>query len=522
MSRADPLLIPGETCWRIDQADRAAFLVDGADYFAAVKAAMLSARQSIWLLAWVFDPLTRFQPDRVERSGDPANPDRLGLLLRRLAVLNPALDVRILAWDMPPLMAFTQRFPGQRARAAFEGSPVKFRLDNTLPNSACHHQKVLVVDGRLAFISGGDLGADRWDTCDHLDEDPHRRLPWGKRYPPRHDVALMAEGPIAQACGQLFVDRWQKAGCGALEVPEPAEDSVWPDGFAEDLVKVDVALTRTEPAWRGQAGTQEGLKLHFDCIAAARRTIFLENQYLASPVIVEALCRRLEEVDGPEVIAIGPSASPSFFDRMTMDSARLAAINRLENADYYGRFRAFTARTARDEPIIVHSKVSIFDDRLIRIGSANLNNRSGGLDTEVDAAIEAADTPAGAETRRTIAAFRTLLIGHYFGRGLAETQDAIRETGSVAGAIDALDGHPRRLHPIERTPVHGLGRFVASWSLGDPLAPSDAWRPWTRRGSIRRALEALPEPESRSRQSAEGDRTPSATPDRRATRSAAP
>ena len=54
MSRVDPLLIPGDTCWRIDQADRVSFLVDGADYFAAVKQAMLSAKQSIWLLAWVF------------------------------------------------------------------------------------------------------------------------------------------------------------------------------------------------------------------------------------------------------------------------------------------------------------------------------------------------------------------------------------------------------------------------------------------------------------------------------------
>jgi len=489
MSRTDSLLIPGETCWRIDQADRASFLVDGADYFAAVKSAMLSAKQSIWLLAWVFDPLTRFEPDRIERSRDPANPDRLGLLLRRLAVLNPALDVRILAWDMPPLMAFTQRFPGQRAKAAFKGSPVKFRLDNSLPNSACHHQKVLIVDGRLCFISGGDLGADRWDTCDHLDEDPHRRLPWGQRYPARHDVALMAEGPIAQAAGQLFVDRWVRADCGPLEVPEPAEESVWPDGFAEDLVKVDVALTRTEPNWKDHQGTKEGLRLHLDCIAQARRTIFLENQYLASPLIVSALCRRLEEPDGPEVIAIGPSSSPSFFDRMTMDSARHAAINRLEQSDLHNRFRAFTARTAHDEPIIVHSKVSIFDDRLLRIGSANLNNRSGGLDTEVDAVIEAGDSSESAETRRTIAAFRTLLIGHYFGRGLAETQEAIRETGSVAGAIDALDGHPRRLLPVDRTPIERLGRLVAGWSLGDPLAPSDAWRPWTRRHCIQVAME---------------------------------
>ncbi len=520
MARTDPLLIPGDTCWRMDRADRVSFLVDGADHFLAVKKAMAQARRSIWLLSWVFDPLTRFSPDPFERSSDPTDPDRLGLMLRRLAVLNPALDVRILTWDMPPPIAASQAFAPQRGALYFKDSPVKYRLDRTLPWSACHHQKVLVIDGRLAFVSGGDLGADRWDTCDHLDGDGRRRLPTGKRYPARHDVAMMMEGPVAQACAELFAGRWERSGGGPVDLPEPAEEPIWPEGFAADLMGVDVALARTEPKWKDQDGAQEGQRLHLASIAAARHTIFIENQYLTAPVIVEALCRRLEEEDGPEVIAIGPSRSPSFFDRMTMDSARIAAINRLEQSDFYDRFRAFSARTARDEPIIVHSKVTIIDDRLIRIGSANLNNRSGGLDTECDAAIEADEGLEGVETRATIAAFRTLLIGHYFGRGLAETADAIRETGSVAAAIDALDGHPRRLMPQDRRPLGALERFIAGWSLGDPLAPSDAWRPWVRRDHVREALDCLPRPLA-GRPSdpppAEGDPTPSGSTGRKAT-----
>ncbi|HYG26037.1 MAG TPA: phospholipase, partial [Caulobacteraceae bacterium] len=94
----------GDTCWRVERADRLALIVDGAAYFAAAKAAMLKARHQIWLLAWAFDPLTRMTPDRMQRSGDPESADRLGLLLRRLAALNPALDIRILAWDMPWLV----------------------------------------------------------------------------------------------------------------------------------------------------------------------------------------------------------------------------------------------------------------------------------------------------------------------------------------------------------------------------------------------------------------------------------
>ena len=358
----------------------------------AVKQALMNARQSIWMLAWVFDPLTRFAPDKVERSGDPENPDRLGLLLARLAALNPALDVRVLAWDMPLFMSAGQDFPSLRAKAYFKGSAVKFRLDKSLPSSACHHQKLLVIDGRLAFISGGDLGADRWDTCDHTDNDPHRRLPNGKRYPARHDVAMMLEGPVASDCVDLFQGRWENSGGETLypPVPDLAQPSPWPEQFLPDFINVDVGLARTQPRWKGMPEVTEGLKLHLESIAAARHSIYLENQYLASPIIAEALEKRLLEPDGPEIVTVGPAASPSFFDRMTMDSARTAAINRLEKADVHQRFRSYCARTRHDEPIIVHSKVSIFDDRLLRVGSANMNNRSNGLDTECDAAIEAA------------------------------------------------------------------------------------------------------------------------------------
>ena len=92
------------------------------------------------------------------------------------------------------------------------------------------------------------------------------------------------------------------------------------------------------------------------------------------------MAERLFEPDGPEVVTIGPARSPSYFDQMTMDSARTAAINRLRGVDIHHRFSAFSAHTPNGGPIIVHSKVTIIDDRLLRIGSANLNNRSFGVD----------------------------------------------------------------------------------------------------------------------------------------------
>lgn len=513
------LLREDDTCWRTSRADALAFLVDGAEYFAAVKAAVLRARHSVWILAWVFDPLTRLEPDRVERSGDPATADRLGLLLRRLAALNPALDVRVLAWDMPFPLNASQAFAPERSVAEFMGSRVKFRLDNSLPNSACHHQKLVVIDGRVAFVSGGDLGVDRWDTCDHADGDRRRRLPNLRHYKPRHDVAVMIEGPAALTCAEHFADRWVRSEGGLLDVPPPdlSVESPWPHDVPPDLVGRPVALVRTQPAWKTTPEVTEGLKLHLAAIASARRCIYLENQYLAAPTIVAALARRLAEPDGPEVVTIGPSASPSTFDRLTMDSARMAAITALTKADVHGRFRAYCARTPDGAPIIVHSKVTIVDDQILRIGSANLNNRSAGLDTELDLALEAETGEAGDATRAAIVGFRDELVAHFLGRPLGETQAAITAAGGLGAAIEALealDTAPRRLRPVSVRPLGPFETIVVAWSLGDPTAPSDAWRPWLRRRRLRaqRALVDLAGPASPP---AAGDPTPSAPADQR-------
>lgn len=510
------LLRDGDTCWRTARADALTFLVDGAEYFAAVKAAMMRARSSIWILAWVFDPLTRLQPDQVERSGDPATADRLGLLLRRAAALNPALDVRVLAWDMPFPLNASQAFAPERAVAEFIGSRVKFRLDNSLPNSACHHQKLVVIDGRVAFVSGGDLGVDRWDTCDHADGDRRRRLPNLRHYRPRHDVAVMIEGPAVRDCAALFADRWTRSENEPLTPPEPdvSVESPWPDAIIPDLTGKTVGLVRTRPAWKDQTEVIEGLTLHLAAIAAARRCIYLENQYLAAPTIVEALVRRLAEPDGPEVVTIGPSASPSAFDRLTMDSVRTAAITTLTRADIHGRFRAYCARTPDGAAIIVHSKVTIIDDGFLRIGSANLNNRSGGLDSELDLALEAEPGDAGAATRSAIAAFRDRLVGHFLGRDLDETQAAIAAAGSLGAAIEALDSAPRRLRPVEPRPLGPFEKIVVAWNLGDPTAPSDAWRPWRRRRRLSQQLALIVAAAPASPPAAD-DPTPPAPADRR-------
>ena len=73
-----------------------------------------------------------------------------------------------------------------------------------------------------------------------------------------------------------------------------------------------------------------------------------------------------------------------------MDGARLKLMRAIGDKDKANRFRIYVPVTKKRDDIYVHAKVSIVDDRLLRVGSSNLNNRSQGLDSECDVIIDAA------------------------------------------------------------------------------------------------------------------------------------
>jgi uncharacterized membrane protein YdjX (TVP38/TMEM64 family) len=125
---------------------------------------------------------------------------------------------------------------------------------------------------------------------------------------------------------------------------------------------------------------------------------------------------------------------------------------------------------ARSTHTMVHSKVMIIDDRLLRIGSANLNNRSMGTDTECDLAIE-----ARTETERAaIARARACLLADHCGVTIDEAARAI-ETSSLLVAADTLSGRGHRLVPIDDgAPDEGeLAEYIEH--IADPERPIQSY-----------------------------------------------
>ena len=450
---ASSIFEPGRNCWRLAHADRAAFIIDADAYFKAFVAAAELAQRSILIVGWDFHSRTRLIWDDGPRDVE------LGAFLNRLAKRRPQLQIHILIWDYPMIFGFDREWAPLSGFGWKPHRRVHLRYDNTHPIGGSHHQKIVVIDDAIAFCGGIDLTCRRWDTCEHAAND-ERRVMQGTPYPPFHDLAMAVDGEAARALGDLCRERWRRATGEALSRPADRATSwrrkgssavaaaQWPDSLQADVTDVNVAIARTEPAVDEQPGVREVETLYLDMIAAARRSIYIENQYFTADRIGEALVDRLQDPDGPEVMIVLRELSHGWLEELTMQTLRTRLIARLKEADRFNRLRVvypYIAGLEEGTCIDVHSKLMIVDDDYVRIGSANVANRSMGLDTECDLAIHADRE----ETRAAIRALRCGLLAEHLGAAPQEVQECVARTGSLGATIDALHRDDRCLKPLE-------------------------------------------------------------------------
>lgn len=487
---SEAILRPGETCLTLARADRLGVLIDGANYFRALRSALVQARRSVVIVGWDINSGLVLDPDAPGPDGEP---ETLGRLVERLARERPRLHVRILIWDWVLLQALErQPLP---ARRFTRNAPrrVRFVLDAGHPPTACHHEKIVTIDDRLAFVGGLDLTLGRWDRRDHAANEPAR----GDE-PPFHDLAWVADGDAAGAVADLVRARWRDAAGVRLPRVAATTDDLWPDGVPALLRGAPVALARTRPAWDGREGAGEIAALYGRAIGSARRTIYIENQYLTAEPIADLLARRLAEPDGPEVVIVGTRVLQTFLEAAVMNQGLVRFVERLRRADVHGRLRVLTpimgAPGGPATPVMVHAKVLIVDDRLLTFGSANLSNRSFAVDSETNLAVEAEEGDHAAAA--FVASVRHDLVAEHVGASVAETARVERERGSLIGALAVLNGRSpdRRLEALAVEAADLPPEAVEVAALADPGEPLDAEAigarllPPARRRRLRRAL----------------------------------
>ena len=381
------------------------FVVDADGYFRLFRRAAERAERSIVILAWDFNSRTVLECE----DGKP--PVILGDFLDGLARRNRRLRVKILDWDYPMVFGIDREIPPTVGLAWRPHRRIDFRFDDTHPVAGSHHQKIVVIDDKLAFVGGLDLTSKRWDTCDHKVGDP-RRIFEDKPYPPFHDVMVAADGEIVADILEVVRERW-RAATGEEIAPVRVDSDPWPDIMPVHVENARVALSTTAPPEGDKKAVKEVEALFVDMIKAARRYIYVENQYFTSDVIGEALKASLALPQGPEITVVTRLLSHGWLEEVTMSTLRTKLVRDLRAADKRGRLRCVypdVPGLCDGECLDVHSKVMIVDDEWCRVGSSNLSNRSMGMDTECDLTIEArGDASIAAAIRR----FRDDLIAEH-------------------------------------------------------------------------------------------------------------
>jgi phospholipase D1/2 len=481
----EDILIPGRTCARVFDASRSGLrsglLIDGRDYFRAVYDACCQAERSIVMLGWQFE-------SKVEllRGADAGieHPTRLIDLLRRLCTERPALEVHLLAWDASAVFAF-EREPLQRLSFSLRGHRrIHYRMDNTHPLGASHHQKLVAIDRSIAFVGGMDVANARWDDRDHAADQPARRTRLGKRYQPYHDVQAYVTGDAVDVLRGWFRERWHQATGEQLpEVELPRRElAITP---TVEIHAPEVGLVRTlPPHTRGSREcVKELFELHRRAIASARELIYFENQYFSCDELCEAFEQRMARPPALDIVFVLPARSAGLKERLSIGVVQAEILERLgAHAKRHGhRLGVYYSAAPGDEgdvPVFVHSKLLVVDDRMLLVSSANATNRSMGFDSELGIAWESRLPNDSIRQARV-----ELLAEHCGGahelvvarEGLVERLDAI-----------ARDGHHRlRIHGRNQDEMPGplLARLLPE-NGHSPLDPDD-----------RRQMEdTLPEP----------------------------
>jgi cardiolipin synthase A/B len=436
-------------------------LVDGEPAFRRICEAVERARRSVWVTVAFLDR-------------DLELPDGRGSLfdvLDRAAARG--LDVRVLFWrepELPRVLPDSTHFggtPPERAWLAARGSRFAARWDH-LPRY-CHHQKSWVIDAgtpdEVAFVGGINL--DRGSIV-------------GPGHPPVratlnvHDAYLELAGPAATDVHHNFVQRWNEAS------ERGAADGVWPDAGAAGPLPfprvlspprgtVSVQITRTvrPGAYRDATaapgatsfpiggGEASVLAQYLAAIDAARRTIYLENQFLASAAILERLAVALGR--GVSVVFVLPGAPMAQVRAARTDPETapfFAALGGLGEHPGFTLAALVASRGAgRYEDVYVHAKLAIVDDAWVTIGSTNVATRSFHGDTELNASLWDAETARG---------LRVALLHEHLGVDTAGLDD--REALGRFREQAVRNREQRR----KRGPLAGLAVAIAPGAYGEP------------------------------------------------------
>ncbi|MCJ1676431.1 phospholipase D family protein [Streptomyces sp. APSN-46.1] len=415
MTRADWLLTAGErgnAATRLDErhpdgsawseGNRARALVHGAAYFAELLAGIRAMRAGDLLL------FTDWRGDPDERLDGPGTD--IGTVLCRAA--ERGVIVKGLLWRSHLDSLHFSEKENRHLGEEIEEAGGECLLDLRVRPGGAHHQKMVVLrhPGRpeldVAYVGGIDLCHNRNDDATHRGD--RQSLPLASAYgphPPWHDVQLALRGPAVGDVEAVFRERWQdpaplsrspltrlrellhREDTSAGTLPPQAADPA-PCGTHT----VQVLRTYPNRLLHGYPFAPDGERSiargYLKGLRQARALIYLEDQYLWSPRVVDCFARALTTHQQLRLIAVIPSV-PEQDGRLTLPMNLIGRITALDELRRAGgdRVAVYGLENPAGNPVYVHAKVCVIDDVWASVGSDNINLRSWTHDSELSCVV---------------------------------------------------------------------------------------------------------------------------------------
>lgn len=339
-------------------------MIDGANALPEMARALSEAKRFIHITGWHLEPAFELEPVR----GRPL--DTIGALLAEMA---ERVDVRVLVWSGAPVPVFhpTRAEVAKTLVNLTRHTRINAKGDPREHPFHCHHEKTIIIDGEVAFVGGIDLTDSAGDRFDVQAHHPRRRVGW-------HDVATRVHGPAVADVDDHFRTRWRELTSEDLPRTEPPG----PAGSTTLQVVRTVAEGMYDAIPHGDFRIFES---YVRALRSAQELIYIENQFLWAPEIVSIIADKLHNPPTPQfrVVILLPVRANNGADDTRGQVGVLIDADDGNNRLLAATIRARLPSQPRVDPVYVHAKVAVIDDRWLIVGSANLNAHSLFNDTEM-------------------------------------------------------------------------------------------------------------------------------------------
>lgn len=257
------------------------------------------------------------------------------------------------------------------------------------------HRKLIIIDGRRAFVSGRNVGDEYFMGFDEVpvhDNTRHERIPW-------LDAHVEVSGPLVREVQRTFMHTWHRQGGAQITETQDVLPKLRRSGTAAGRLVVH----------RGLADTN-GLAMYEAMFDLAEDHVYIVNDYPIVPALERAIYRLLARDVSVKLLTGSATARrddgtffPAPLHRTLFEYMVKAKLEPLLQAGV--RVYEFVpppspmtvARGGRIRPY-VHAKMVSVDGRVTSIGSANLDATASFWESEANIVVQDAEFAAGVES----------------------------------------------------------------------------------------------------------------------------